>query len=186
VGRRAQAGEVERERAGHATDHDEPHAVLGHDRGVVAAGLDDLAPARRAHPGQAARRQVQPPAGIVDRPQRDELPIQVELRVGDRAGGRARLDPGESGRCRPVDLAVAAGRRGAEPRRRDAPVGRCEGVEAAVELEIGGDDPAARDARRRGRRQRDAGRHQHAAPGPGADARPGDAKRRAGRADAGS
>ena len=111
----------------HATDDDEPHAVLGHDRHPVAAGLDDLAPARGALPGQPAGRQVQPAAGIVDRPQRDELPVQVELRVGDGAGRLAGLDPGESGRCRPVDLAVAAGRRGAEPRRRDAPVGAVGG-----------------------------------------------------------
>ena len=185
VGRRAQAGEIERERAGHATDDDEPHAVLGHDRDVVAAGLDDLAPARRAHPGQPARRQVQPPAGIVDRPERHELAVQVELGVGDGARGLAGLDAGEGVWWRPVDLAVAAGRRGAEPRRRDAPVGRWEGVEAAVQLEVGGDHPAAGDARCRGRCQRDAGRHQDAAPGPGPDARPGDAKRRADRADAG-
>ena len=75
MGGGVQAGEIERQRAGGAADDDQPQALLGHDRRPVTARLHHLTASRDTPLRKPARREVQPPAGVVDGAERDELTV---------------------------------------------------------------------------------------------------------------
>ena len=188
VGAARERAQRHRQRAGGVPDDHQAQARLGDRADRAPARLDHLAPRRDARARQPPRRQPQPPGGVVQRPQLDQPPAQVQLGERKRASGRAGSEPEpvKRRRGRPVDLGVTAGWGRSQPGGGEGALREGELLESRPQAAVGGDGRSSDDASERCGGHRDADRDHSAPARPSARPRRRDPKRRPSRPPSGS